>query len=251
MNVVVELFLVLWSVVALPALGEQAQSSPPGASPQRETTQDHRQHTPAAQKVLTNEDVVGMLKAGLTPEIVVAKIKASASSFDTSPATLEALRNAGVPDQVIVAMVQAPPTTPPSREPERTRVYVTDSQSWSLVGWSASHGSVYTTPSGRVEGSWGGFGVTRGGARPQTAEIIKTVGQRCPELVVTDVPANADYALLLDHEGGKHWWRHKNKVAVFDKDGDSIFSNSTLSLGGAVEGACQAIRKDLGARQAK
>jgi hypothetical protein len=128
-------------------------------------------------------------------------------------------------------------------------VYVTDSQSWSIVGWSESHGSISTTSTGQVRGASSGFGVTTGGARPQTAEIIKTLGQRCPEVIVTDVQGKADFALLLDHEGGKGLLRHKNKVAVFNKDGDSIFSDSTITLGESVEGACQAIRKERVATQ--
>ena len=245
-------FLVaFFCAVVLSAYAQQVQNLVSEASPvpQYETTQNQGQQAPAVPSGLTNKDVLDMLKAGLTPEIVVAKIKSSACSFDTSPATLEALKKAGVPDDVIVAMVQAPTATPTSSEPQRPRVYVTDSQSWSIVGWSASHGSVSTTPTGQVTGSSSGFGVTKGGARPQTAEIIKTLGQRCPEVIVTGDPGKADYAILLDHEGGKGLLRHKNKVAVFNKDSDSVFSNSTLSLGGAVEGACQAIRKDLQARR--
>jgi hypothetical protein len=203
--------------------------------------QDQRTRMPAA--ALTTQDVLDMLKAGLTPEIVIAKIKASACNFDTSAATLESLKKYGVPDGVIVAMVQAPTITPVSSDPLRPRIYVSDSQSWSVAGWSASHGSVSSTPNGQVMGSSSGFGVTTGGARPQPAEIIKTIGQRCPEMIVIDVPGKADYALLLDHEGGKGLLRHKNKVAVFNKDGDSIFSDSTLTLGEAVEGACKAIQK--------
>lgn len=37
---------------------------------------------------LLNQDVVAMLRAGLTPEIVIAKIESSKCDFDTSPATL-------------------------------------------------------------------------------------------------------------------------------------------------------------------
>jgi PEGA domain len=49
----------------------------------------------------------------------------------------------------------------------------------------------------------------------------------------------------LDHEGGKSVLRHKNKVVVFARlAGDSVVSKSTLSLGGSVEVACDAIRKD-------
>jgi hypothetical protein len=59
-------------------------------------------------KPLTNGDVVEMLKAGLSQEIVIAKINASACEFDTSPAALKVLKTANVPEAVILAMVQAP-----------------------------------------------------------------------------------------------------------------------------------------------
>src|SRR5262249_6882084 len=44
--------------------------------------------------------------------------------------------------------------------------------------------------------------------------------------------------------GGKGLVRRDNKVAVFNKDGDSIVSHSTVSLGNAVKDACEAILKD-------
>ncbi|MGA7302379.1 MAG: PEGA domain-containing protein [Candidatus Sulfotelmatobacter sp.] len=95
-------------------------------------------------------------------------------------------------------------------------------------------------------GSARGFGgATAGGARPQTAEIIKTFGARCSEVTVNNIQTKADYIVLLDHEGGKGALRHKNKVAVFARvSGDSIVSKSTLSLGGSVQDACDAIDKD-------
>jgi len=55
---------------------------------------------------LTNKDVLDMVKSGLATEIVVAKIKASHSKFDTSASTLSELKSANVPDAVIMAMVQ-------------------------------------------------------------------------------------------------------------------------------------------------
>jgi hypothetical protein len=62
----------------------------------------------AAASALTNKDVLEMLKAGLTAEVVAAKIKSSATSFDTSPTDLTDLKTAGVPDAVILAMVDRP-----------------------------------------------------------------------------------------------------------------------------------------------
>jgi len=63
---------------------------------------------PKAEGSLTNSDVVGMVKAGIGADIIVAKIKTATRSFDTSPAALKELKDACVPDSVILAMVQAP-----------------------------------------------------------------------------------------------------------------------------------------------
>jgi hypothetical protein len=115
---------------------------------------------------------------------------------------------------------------------EKPRVFITDSQSWEIGGYSGG-------------GPGGGGSMTKGGARPQTAEIIKTFGQRCPDVVTNNIQLKADYIVLLDHEGGKGMVRHKNKVAVFARvSGDSVMSKSTVSLGGSVQEACEAIKKD-------
>jgi hypothetical protein len=70
------------------------------------------QQEQAAQAPLVNKDVTEMLRAGLSPEVLIAKIKTSESKFDTSPAALQDLKNAGVPDAVILAMVNASTGTP-------------------------------------------------------------------------------------------------------------------------------------------
>jgi PEGA domain len=64
-------------------------------------------------------------------------------------------------------------------------------------------------------------------------------------VIVNNIATKTDYIVLLDHEGGKGALRHKNKVAVFARvSGDSVVSKSTLSLGGSVQDACEAIIKD-------
>ena len=67
--------------------------------------------TQAAATSLTNKDVLEMLKAGLAADVIVAKIKSSATSFDTSPAALAELKAANVPDAVMLAMVNGPAGT--------------------------------------------------------------------------------------------------------------------------------------------
>jgi hypothetical protein len=128
---------------------------------------------------------------------------------------------------------QQPDSTPvqsqPSAPVEKPRVFISDSQSWEM---RSSAG-----------GSHGTFGSdSAGGARPQTAEIIKTFGERCPSVIINNKQDLADYIVLLDHEGGKGYLQHKNKVAVFERvSGDAVISHSTLSLGGSVDDACRGI----------
>lgn len=66
--------------------------------------------------LLKNNDVVEMLKGGISQEIVIAKIKSSACEFDTSPAELKELKSSNVPDAVILVMVQAPSKLPSTTE---------------------------------------------------------------------------------------------------------------------------------------
>jgi len=114
---------------------------------------------------------------------------------------------------------------------ERPRVFITDSESWETRG-----------SGGGSNGNWGAE--MHGGARPQTAEVIKTFGDRCPQVMINNKQSIADYIVVLDHEGGKGVLRHRNKVAVFEKlSGNVVMSHSTLSLGGSVQDACEEIVK--------
>ncbi len=58
-------------------------------------------------KSLTNQDVIELSSTGLSAEIIAAKIRASATNFDTSTQALEKLSDAKVPDAVIIAMIDA------------------------------------------------------------------------------------------------------------------------------------------------
>ncbi len=128
---------------------------------------------------------------------------------------------------------------------QKPRVFITDSASWEIRG--AAFGTMngaYQGNAGSVHGTYASS--MAGGARPQTAEIIKTFGERCPEAVVNNKQEKADYVVVLDHEGGKGVVRRRNKIAVFNRDGDAIVSHSTRSLGNSVKDACAAIVKDWG-----
>lgn len=118
------------------------------------------------------------------------------------------------------------------QEKSKLRVFISDSDSWEMKGGGG----------GIDEGFGGGI---QGGARPQTAEIVKTFNQRCPDLIVTSKQERADYVILLQHEGGKDLIRRDNKFVVYNREGDAIKSGSTRSLGNAVKDACKAILDDI------
>ncbi|QQS45748.1 MAG: hypothetical protein IPM66_17700 [Acidobacteriota bacterium] len=115
-----------------------------------------------------------------------------------------------------------------AQEMSKKRVYISDSSSWSMRG-----------PSLILGGILGGLG--QGGARPQTAEIIKTFSKRCPGVIITSDRERADFTVLLEHHGGKGSIRRDNKFVVYDRNGDVIKSGSTRMLGNAVKDACRAI----------
>lgn len=116
-------------------------------------------------------------------------------------------------------------------EDRRPRVFITNSESWEVVGSAAGSGGTFAAHS-------------QGGARPQTAEIIKTFGERCEQVIMNNKQEKADYVVVLDHEGGKGYLYRRNKIAVFNKDGDAIVSRSTRSLGNSVQDGCDAIVRD-------
>ena len=185
-----------------------------------------------SEKILTNEDVLELIEAGLSSDLIVTMIETSRSEFDTDLTTILELKKREVPDTVLQAMVRAaaaPQPYDPSAD-NQLLIYVSDSDSWSMSGGFAGGGGA-------------GAGVTSGGARPQTAEIIKTFRERCPDLEATMEKEKADYFVILDHEGGKGLIRNDNKVVVFDSTGISVYSGSTRMLGNAVKAACNEIRQ--------
>jgi len=88
----------------------------------------------------------------------------------------------------------------------------------------------------------------RGGSSSQTVEIIKTFGERCPQVIVSNDRDKASYVVLFDRESYKGLLRKRDKIALFRRNGDVLYSNSVRSVGNAVKDACDAIQKDSAAK---
>lgn len=112
-----------------------------------------------------------------------------------------------------------------------TRVFVEANESWETAGGIL----------GNRDGLGGG---TRGGARPQRAEVMKALRKlpECAGFGVTLVRDKADFTLLLDYDGGKMFFEKDSKVALFDPTGDLIHTESRTTVNAAVRGACLAMQ---------
>ncbi|HEY1239856.1 MAG TPA: hypothetical protein VGF16_04825 [Bryobacteraceae bacterium] len=109
---------------------------------------------------------------------------------------------------------------------DKPRVFVTESSPLQLAG--------------KADGASLSFS---GGTSPQNVEVMKQMQQRCPGVIITADPEKADYTVRLDHEppNPTTLFVHGNKVAVFDRSQDLIFSDSTRLLKTAVDKACAAM----------
>lgn len=113
---------------------------------------------------------------------------------------------------------------------EKPRVFITESQALNLTN-DAAAGDAKSALS------------FTGGNSPQSQDVIRSFTQRCPQVIVTADREKADYLVRLDHEAVSPAtpFVHGNKVAVFDKKSDLVYSSSTRILANAVRGACSAI----------
>ena len=60
-----------------------------------------------AEDPMTNNDVLDLVGKGVSSKLIVAMIENAETEFDTSTTTILALRDKGVPDEVLEAMLNA------------------------------------------------------------------------------------------------------------------------------------------------
>jgi len=60
-----------------------------------------------AQETMTNEEVISLAKAGLASSVIIGKIRTSKTNFDMSTDALIRLKQSGVGDDVVTAMLEA------------------------------------------------------------------------------------------------------------------------------------------------
>ena len=79
-------------------------------------------------QTLTNKDIINLTTIGLPSNLIIAKIKKTAGKFDTSPTALKELKEAGVQNDVILAMIEGD-AKPESKAEEKQKASATVEES--------------------------------------------------------------------------------------------------------------------------
>ena len=164
--------------IALPAVAvvlvaqQSPQGAPPPKAPAPKKTAAPAKAVPAA---MTNQDVIRLVKAKVSEDAIVSKIRQSKTKFDTSVDGLIALKGAGVSDNLISVMMNpssaaaapanAAPSNAASPAPARSPAAAAAPGPALRPGFTASNGS------NAVAASGAGIGVRKGAAPPRPAEV--------------------------------------------------------------------------------
>lgn len=174
-----------------------------------------------AEVVLTNDTVLKLVRAGIEEGTIIAMVNQQPGAYALSANDLAALKRAGVNEKIIAAMLvrNLAPSAETVLNGAESNLQSTLSNNSGPASSDGEPTRVYVTDS----------------------QMIKTLNQRCPQLTVTNNRQKAEFAVLLDHEGGKGSLHRNSRLVVFDRDGNDIFSDSKRAPGNSVKDACQAI----------
>ncbi len=160
MKVCVVLFVSVGTpLLSLLALAQQVtvdfgSTAPTTQTTSSQKTQNSQQSTsaeavpPSAKRLLTNADVVRMIKAGLAESTILLAIEQNPSKFDTAPAALIDLKEQGVPPAIVEAMMRtgSPPSTNDEASAPRPLVNDTKANGAELL----AEGTYYKGPTGWI-----------------------------------------------------------------------------------------------------
>jgi hypothetical protein len=199
----------------------------------------------SGQQSLNNAAVIKLANSGLSDDLIVTTINASAGAYDTSVDGMIALRNAGVSNKVVSALVMKASAAPPPPT-EQTAATQTMSGVPPAGAQSFISGSVPATPTGnkpRVFLQSKSSGNQWAAARDQSMEMSKDFEKDCPDVRLSLNQQAADYTVALNHiEAG---FSRDNQIQIANRDGDLISKTKEGgSIRGGVKKACDLILND-------
>jgi hypothetical protein len=172
----------------------QQPSAPKAAAPKATTQTGAKPAAPG----MTNRDVIQLVKAKISDDVIITKIRQSKTRFDTSTQGLVALKQAGVSDQLISVMVNA-------GEAATNNGAAPDSATSAAAAQNAKPRPVLR-PGESPSNAKGEAAATNAGSAPRTAKDPAPVA-------ITQAPPN--YGLYIESSGQlKPLGRIETKVQV-------------------------------------
>ena len=111
--------------------------------------------TAAAPKALTNATILDMVKGGFSEDLLIKAIRHMETSFDLSPQALLEMKNAGVSEPILLAMMSPRSAEPEPKSPVKTMALIPDDIGLYLV----REGELQEVAAERV--SWRNGGVAK------------------------------------------------------------------------------------------
>lgn len=111
-----------------------------------------------------------------------------------------------------------------------------------LLAATAEKPRIYIADTGTTEVTADNLQITKT-ASPQNIEVMKAFSKQCPSVTITGNREKADYIVRFYHEDLSPVtpFVKGNKVAVFSREDDLIFTDSSRLLNASVKSACAAI----------
>ena len=159
-----------------------SQSPPPKSSPPK--TAAPKATAPAP---MTNRDVIRLLQAKISEDIIISKIKQSKTRFDTSVDGLVALRTAGASDRLI-ALIMDPTADAPAAASPRTTVTVTATTPPASAPVPAPEAPRYTGPASN-----------RARDAAATTNVVAAKSEVARPVIINSAPEN--YGVYIVSEG--------------------------------------------------
>ncbi|HEY2351110.1 MAG TPA: hypothetical protein VGH83_01285 [Candidatus Acidoferrum sp.] len=214
---------------------------------------------------ITNRDIILMTRSKFDDATIVKTIQAFETQLDVSVTAMVALKDAGVTQPVIQAMlakateggkaqpvVDSSPSPATSAGPSRQKEPATNfvATSTNPYGQASQSDEKSDEPNRPVKGSLSrvylesvSSGTNRNAARDQSMEMAKDFLKVCPNVRITLYQNAADYTIRLNHI--EHGWIYRdNQIEVFDRNGDLMHNKEGGSIKRNVQQACELIYSD-------
>ena len=187
----------------------------------------------ADEAALTNEDILRLMQAGLGTELIIARIRSGPTNFDLSVEQLVGLKEAGIADSVIAAMMDIETEAPTEAEkpPE-------DEESF-IVTYPAPE----TSPESPAEpDSAAAEADAHTAARPSQEEQVEELMAQADdgELPITTLPGFEELmTCAATAEGGECWMELANQPGCYIWNAGRRVNESATWSGGCTSGLAE------------